>query len=1029
MAKSKEGSRGASSGGRAEAAGGNYETLVASWYCVRLLAGAAGEPPADLPANVRLLSIRCQTEAPVDDVLIETDTGGFLFIQAKRSIDLSSSKSSPLVSVLDEFIRQHKECEDAQSGYVWERPLNRDADRLILTTSSRSSSKITQTLPKLLRAVRQQAGAETLGDVQTSAKDREVANVIEDHLSRLWHAAYGSAPSRSNVGRLLRLIRVQVLDVEAEERDRSLALDLLRASILEQPDAADTAWSRIVEFCGQLRGESSGAHGPSLQNVLIAACVALRAAPDYRDDIQALRNWTQARLARTPSFTQLIESRPETTIHRSISGPLRGAAESGSFLVVGEPGAGKSGVCYGLARELSDAGRNLVFLPVDALNVDTTAGLSAELQIAHSLPDVIRNWPGSEPGILVIDALDAARKLETQALLRTVLEEVVETANDRWRIIASVRQYDLRQGKEWSRLFRGPPPIPGSTEQEFQHLHHVFIKRLDAQELAQIATSYAALNELLQTAPNQLKDLLLNIFNLHLLAELLNDGVVSAELENIRTQPELLDAYWKHRVHGNDGRRDAREGILLSAAEGMIASRALQVARANLRTDPNIGALNDLERHGVLVASEADGRPDDDILLFAHNILFDYVVARLIFRRGRDPAYLVGRLRETPELALMLGPSLTLALADRWGVPAVNRNEFWNVAFALEREPAIPEIARLQAPMVIAEDGSVGIGDLGPILTALGVSTGAEAAEALLQHLIGALFVLAMIGRALVGPGAGPWSVLAERLTTFKRDRLAYSASPLVSKLIDQIDAATAEQLSSLGQASRDLLAYAWARQPRQSRLVTAALHATCLTIASNVRGTEQLLRAALLPEHMEQFAYEEFRHITRNIDRIIDADARLAADIYEAAFRFDERSDATTDMSGSQLLALRSNRRQDYRGSWYELTERYPKFLKAAPEEAAWSLNKAMEGYVARQHSHTSTTPEERTVEFTLGTRVVTYTADYSCIWLQTAISSRQDAPQLLVKLGAECLSEEGETEDRLRRIISALMATRGSQ
>ncbi|MGA7064498.1 MAG: ATP-binding protein, partial [Candidatus Acidiferrales bacterium] len=618
--------------------------------------------------------------------------------------------------------------------------------------------------------------------------------------------------------------------------------------------------------------------------------------------------------------------------------PLRGAAESGSFLVVGEPGAGKSGVCYGLARELSDAGRNLVFLPVDALNVDTTAGLSAELQIAHSLPDVIRNWPGSEPGILVIDALDAARKLETQALLRTVLEEVVETANDRWRIIASVRQYDLRQGKEWSRLFRGPPPIPGSTEQEFQHLRHVFIKRLDAQELAQIATSYAALNELLQTAPNQLKDLLLNIFNLHLLAELLNDGVVSAELENIRTQPELLDAYWKHRVHGNDGRRDAREGILLSAAEGMIASRALQVARANLRTDPNIGALNDLERHGVLVASEADGRPDDDILLFAHNILFDYVVARLIFRRGRDPAYLVGRLRETPELALMLGPSLTLALADRWGVPAVNRNEFWNVAFALEREPAIPEIARLQAPMVIAEDGSVGIGDLGPILTALGVSTGAEAAEALLQHLIGALFVLAMIGRALVGPGAGPWSVLAERLTTFKRDRLAYSASPLISKLIDQIDAATAEQLSSLGQASRDLLAYAWARQPRQSRLVTAALHATCLTIASNVRGTEQLLRAALLPEHMEQFAYEEFRHITRNIDRIIDADARLAADIYEAAFRFDERSDATTDMSGSQLLALRSNRRQDYQGSWYELTERYPKFLKAAPGEAAWS-------------------------------------------------------------------------------------------
>ena len=190
-----------------------------------------------------------------------------------------------------------------------------------------------------------------LSDVQTSAKDREVANVIEDHLSRLWQAAYGTAPSRSDFSRLLRLIRVQVLDVEVEERDRSLALDLLRATILEQPDAANTAWSRIVEFCGQLRAESSGAHVPSLQNVLITAGVALRAAPDYRSDIQALKSWTQARLARTTSFTRLIEARPETTIHRSISEPLRAAAEIGSFLVVGEPGAGKSGVCYGLARE------------------------------------------------------------------------------------------------------------------------------------------------------------------------------------------------------------------------------------------------------------------------------------------------------------------------------------------------------------------------------------------------------------------------------------------------------------------------------------------------------------------------------------------------------------------------------------------------------------------------------------------------------------------------------------------------------
>jgi hypothetical protein len=127
-----------------------------------------------------------------------------------------------------------------------------------------------------------------------------------------------------------------------------------------------------------------------------------------------------------------------------------------------------------------------------------------------------------------------------------------------------------------------------------------------------------------------------------------------------------------------------------------------------------------------------------------------------------------------------------------------------------------------------------------------------------------------------------------------------------------------------------------------------------------------------------------------------------LAAEIYATAFGFDEKSDAPTDISGSQLLALRGNRRQDYQGSWYELTENFPKFLDAAPETAAQALNRAMEGYVERERSSNRTT-EQRTVEFNYRDRTASYTADNSYIWLQTALGSRQDAPQLLLKLAAK--------------------------
>jgi hypothetical protein len=103
------------------------------------------------------VSVRCQTEAPVDDLLIETSTRGFIFVQAKRSIDLSSLDTSALASVLDEFVKQHKAHEDRQGGHTWARPLIPDQDRFVLATSNRSSSKITQIFPRLLRGVRNRA--------------------------------------------------------------------------------------------------------------------------------------------------------------------------------------------------------------------------------------------------------------------------------------------------------------------------------------------------------------------------------------------------------------------------------------------------------------------------------------------------------------------------------------------------------------------------------------------------------------------------------------------------------------------------------------------------------------------------------------------------------------------------------------------------------------------------------------------------------------------------------------------------------
>jgi hypothetical protein len=75
--------------------------------------------------------------------------------------------------------------------------------------------------------------------------------------------------------------------------------------------------------------------------------------------------------------------------------------------------------------------------------VSRISDVANELGLQHPLSEVLANWPGDAEALLVVDALDAARKLETQAVLRGVIADVMAISSSRWRVLASVRKYDL----------------------------------------------------------------------------------------------------------------------------------------------------------------------------------------------------------------------------------------------------------------------------------------------------------------------------------------------------------------------------------------------------------------------------------------------------------------------------------------------------------------------------------------------------------------------------------------------------------
>jgi len=979
------------SGGKAEAAGGDYETRVGVWYCVRVLLGTSAQPLYGLPASTRMTGVAFQTTAPVDDVNLVTSDDGYVFIQAKRTVQLSPAKNSPLWKSLDQFVRQFKACKERTGGHRWARPLDPDKDRLVLATRSLSSKKIHEVLPRLLRGVRDDTSADSLLDVAMSEEERQVAKTVDGSLRKIWKLHFKRAIKNGELGTLLRLIWVQVADVEDNQRDTITALGELRTSVLLDPSQAATAFAALVKLCGRLRADRSKTDYGVLQNYLVAEGISLNALPDYRKDIEALKKWTADKLRRYGRYTRLLDARPDTALQREVSPSLVTAALDGSFVLVGDPGAGKSGLMHDLASQLLADGHDAVFLPVELLSVNRPSEIQAELALSHPLSEVLENWPG-KTGVLIVDALDAARKFETQTALRDVIDSVLALSGGRWNVVASIRRYDLRQGREWARMFAGRPPVSTNMDREFAAVKHVAVTALTDAEINQSSGPIPELAALFAKSSPELKLLLRNIFNLHLLAELLAKGVVSSQLAAIRTQPELLATYWDHRIVDSDGHHDGRETVLRIAVQEMIESKSLRAARAAVVAKSSARSLVELEQRDILRQEElVSGAINQDFLLFAHHIMFDYAAARLVLGRGRDPDKIVDVLRADRSLAVMLSPSLTMAMAESWSL-GPPRKEFWTLAFKLAEEKTLPAIAQLLAPSIAAEF-ALDVKDFDPLLAAYSGSA-SDSANNIVQNLIGALFVRQLHGAKLVGVGAGPWMELIDALSSIKADAPIFAISRLIASGAEMAAQLTPGQAKSIGSASRNLLDFAWGRSPRHGGLVVAGITAVAETFATDADESARLLRRVIEPDHLKEYGHEEFHWLCRQIKPIAASDINLVVDIYEAGYGFSEESTDTTRMGNSSILSLTSNRRQDYEMSWYSLSQAMSHLLEEHEVEATRAIARAIKGYSSRERSQ----PEKLTTKtFVAGSKKYQFTDDLSHIWFRGGFQEPKDAPVLV--------------------------------
>ncbi|MBR0840482.1 ATP-binding protein [Bradyrhizobium liaoningense] len=921
----------AGGGGNATSSGVLFESGVASYFGAAMLAERNIDRFPDMAPSAPVV-VRMETEAPVDDILVETNAGGFIFIQAKTRIEFASSSDSPFAKTVEQFVRQWLVCASGSGDRHWNRPLDQARDRLVLAVGPAASNGIKTDLKRALEAKRAQ-GSAPLPQNQQAAFDR-----LTKAIDEVWRKSSASPPSEADITALTRLIDVLVFDFDGA--DQSLVAQVLQG-IVERPSDADGAFSLLRDAFTALSARRLGVDATGLR-ARIAGSIRLQAPPSYRTDVARLRSYSDEtrrhleHLEETRLGAQIIK------IDRKCVSAVLAAAEAGSLLLVGDPGAGKSAVMSTAASRLKQAGREVIELAVDRLPVESIEGLNHQLGLSKRILEILANWPGNEPAFLFIDALDATRGGKSEAIIRWLISEVVKMADRRWRVIASIRTFDLRMGKQFAALFAGRPPDATYLDKGFQNVRHVHIPLWNDVELQELLSLAPAINQAVKAGGTRLLDLARTPFNTRLLADLVTDGLRPDAFSEVATQSQLLELYWSYRV---DRYGVAASACLSDVVHGMVETRSLQVDRIPIARQ-HADVLEKLLSESVLIPVVGER-----YIAFRHHILFDYAASK-VYLDLLNPTALANVLGGDRALGLMLGPALIFALTALWENSGSGREAFWEAILVSVGRSDIDPVARSIAARVASELPTTPDDFSGFVGTLRASGDKKQLARVALNHIVGSLSVHA---EDKLPVAMDAWCPLAGTLGE-TIDGVAWPLRTLLFILTTQEP--TPEQWASIGSASRSLLRFSL---NSEEQLVTQAIGFVADSYGSDPDASRQLLASLFDASRFEAHGDDDIPWLTQKLRSILASDPEFVLTIYEETFARGITDRSKTSIGNSRIMRMTSNRQQDFEMSYYNLKEFFPTFLDAEPKLATKAYVKSVHGYVLRDH------PPERTETITV--------------------------------------------------------------
>lgn len=585
-------------------------------------------------------------------------------------------------------------------------------------------------------------------------------------------------------------------------------------------------------------------------------------------------------------------------------------SKSTGGMVVGKPGIGKSYLLEQLQKRLDKEDTFCLMLRIDNAYDYTDEAITAQLELGSNWIEILEKvrLNSGQKAVFIFDAFDAAR----DEVKRTGFIQQIKKAKTRlksWNIVVSVRTYDASKSKDLQAIFSRNPGGYGLP-------YRIDVPELTDNEVQEAVTGNEKLARLYTESGKKLQEVLRSPFFFKILEDIVNNSDVEQlqEIKHFQSEIQLLQVFWNRRILVSE------KHVLLEQFLRDLTLHLVNVKSLNCNIHDFLPEFNDkdnvifsyLRSENVL---EEDTRQGIRIA-FAHNILFDYAISRYCLDVRSE--IIMDFIDKDPSRPFFFRPSFVYFFTHVW---YNSQSDFWKLYNQLteSNDKAIVLFVRLSLNGTIASEYDMPE-QLDTILQKRGTVEGNEAIANLLQSI-----------RFIRTTTAAKDIKLLRLLSEHLEIRYIFDVSALLDRAVNLDSGANN---TDCGYIARNLLAYALDGRNQQNKGYLDRMGAfsgvelVAKTFGTNVNASAAVLRSTFNLIKEPGFEIHYFTRLADAAKYIVKYDVALVRDLYYLIFSHEEMSQEKTTMNSSVVMALISNRRQDFEMCRYRLQEFLTEFL-----------------------------------------------------------------------------------------------------